>query len=493
MKKILLGFFLLFFAVTQSAMAGSLILANANIINPSLKGSFEPRLGYIIIEKNRIQKIGYEKLDAPPNSYVVDVKKSYVIPGLIDTHNHIDMVLGVNENEYIQYSKLIRAYQNQLPHSYLYFGYMTIVDVATSDKDVIEHFNSNLDHPDLFTCGGGVTALDGYPMNYLPKKSRYHYFPNFFIEANQKNFPSTIDPKQQTPDAIMKRILDARAVCVKIFYESGYGGITNLPLPSLENVKALVKLAHEHNLPVLMHANSVTAQEFALAAGVDIIAHGLWSWGPDEGKSGLPAAVQKVLDEIIAKKVNVQPTIQVINGLLALIDPNFLNDPQLPKVVPNSLLDWYKTSQGQWYRNLIVGNRPPADIKKVFQTLLDQVNRATDYLQKHQGNLLFGTDTPSGPTYGNPPGYNAYLEMQNWYHAQIPLIEILRAATIRNAVVFHLDKEYGSIEVGKIAHLVIMNKNPLKDISAYDSITSVILHGQIHNRSDFVANKEPLN
>ena len=102
---------------------------------------------------------------------------------------------------------------------------------------------------------------------------------------------------------------------------------------------------------------------------------------------------------------------------------------------------------------------------------------------------MFGTDTPSSPTYGNPPGYNGYLEMQEMANAGIPLNKILAMATIENAKAFHLQKRYGTVEVGKKANLLILNKNPLQDITAYNDIEQVIINGQSLNRKDLSAKK----
>ena len=99
------------------------------------------------------------------------------------------------------------------------------------------------------------------------------------------------------------------------------------------------------------------------------------------------------------------------------------------------------------------------------------------YLFDHGGNILFGTDTPSSPTYGNPPGYNGYLEMLEMQHAGIPLSKILAMATIENAKAFKLDKEYGTVETGKKANILILNKNPLQDVTAYNAIEQIVIHG----------------
>lgn len=477
--------FLLITLLSNVTTAADLIITNAKIIDP--EKSLKPMLGYIVIHDDKIEKISQGTIKIKSNTPVYDAKNQYLIPGLIDSHNHIDTVLGFNDQQQqISHLNLINDYRKQFPRSYLYFGYTTIIELATSNKKIIHLFNSNLIHPDLYTCGGGITVAHGYPMNYLPENIRF----NVLYEPNQKiQLPNSINPAQHTPSAIIKRIVNSHAICVKIFYEPGFDG-EKLPLPSLASVKEIVKLAHQHHLPVLMHANGYDSQKFFLQSGADIAAHGLWNWELYENQPGLPSPIKNILDQVIQKHLGYQPTMQVMKGLSASLNPAFLDDPQLANVVPASLLSWFKTKEGQWYSDLLTENTSKAVIEKIFQIKEDQLNRVVNYLQKNHANLLFGTDTPSSPTYANPPGYNGYLEMRDWYQAGVPLSDILIAATIRNAKFFHLEKKYGSVTPGKIANLIIMKKNPLQDIAAYDSITAVVLHGRVHDRSEFLANKK---
>ena len=100
------------------------------------------------------------------------------------------------------------------------------------------------------------------------------------------------------------------------------------------------------------------------------------------------------------------------------------------------------------------------------------------YLASKNADFLFGTDTPSGPTYGNLPGLNGYLEMQQLQKAGLSLAQIFKAATISNARRFKRDSQLGTIEPGKIANLVLLRKSPLESLDAYDSIVTVWVHGK---------------
>jgi imidazolonepropionase-like amidohydrolase len=110
------------------------------------------------------------------------------------------------------------------------------------------------------------------------------------------------------------------------------------------------------------------------------------------------------------------------------------------------------------------------------------------YLAANNANFLFGTDTPSAPTYGNLPGLNGYLEMQQLQKAGLSLAQIFEAATLSNAREFHLDSQLGTIAPGKIANLLLLDKSPLETLDAYDSIDTIWIHGKAVARESLVAN-----
>ena len=92
------------------------------------------------------------------------------------------------------------------------------------------------------------------------------------------------------------------------------------------------------------------------------------------------------------------------------------------------------------------------------------------------------------PTYGNLPGLNGYLEMQQLQQAGLSLEQIFRAATINNARMFKIDSQVGTIEPGKIANLVLLKKSPLESMDAYDSIVTIWVHGKQVSRDSLAAN-----
>jgi imidazolonepropionase-like amidohydrolase len=120
----------------------------------------------------------------------------------------------------------------------------------------------------------------------------------------------------------------------------------------------------------------------------------------------------------------------------------------------------------------------------------EQGMRALRYLQELGHPLLMGSDTPSAPTYGSQPGYDSYREMRLMAQSGVPLPAIFRAATINNARQFGLDKDYGTVEPGKTANLLLLTGNPLETMRAWSQIEKVILHGEVIERETLAADRE---
>lgn len=215
----------------------------------------------------------------------------------------------------------------------------------------------------------------------------------------------------------------------------------------------------------------------------------MWNWGDLDEKPDLPDEIKRLLDEIVEKRIGYQPTMQVLYGLEAYFDPDYLKNPAIAKVIPKSLADWFATPEGKWFgKELNDDGAPDAVVMGHLEHgPMRHVRQVVAYLASKHANFLFGTDTPSAPTYGNLPGLNGYLEMQQLQKAGMSLRQIFRAATISNARAFRLESQLGTIEPGKVANLVLLKNSPLESIEAYDSIRTVWVHGKEVSRESLAA------
>jgi imidazolonepropionase-like amidohydrolase len=430
-----------------------------------------------------------------PDTITIDGSGLFLAPGLIDSHVHLGEIPGMTPEQEAEHPEIAKAARDQIPHSYLLYGFTTLIDLISTPQSMARWKSHDI-VPDTYFCGGAA-LMDGYSMNYAPKPQRYQGWPYMLIEPGTQA-PDGIDPAMHTPQAVVSKMKADGAICVKTFFERGFGTDRNLPVPKLETIRGLVKAAHAAGMPVLMHANSDEAHSFGLDAGVDVLAHGLWNWNLENSKSSeVTPGVKKILDEELAREVGLQPTMQVLYGIRDVIDTSFLSDPRLLRVLPLSLIDWYRSPEGQWFHTAmsqdleLPADATPSQLEHAtegFGLVIDRSKHATAYMIARHGRVLFGTDTPSAPTYANPPGLNGWLEMHRLNEVGETPVQIFKSATLSNARALKLDRDIGSVEVGKRANLLLLRRDPTQTIDAYTDIAKLILNGRVLAPSELAAN-----
>jgi imidazolonepropionase-like amidohydrolase len=150
--------------------------------------------------------------------------------------------------------------------------------------------------------------------------------------------------------------------------------------------------------------------------------------------------------------------------------------------LPSTVIGYLRSAEGVKARTALVEEyrkaSPPPGFEPLLSAAIERTRATFKIMLQNHVPLLFGSDTPGVDGFGNPPGLNGRLELQNWADAGAPLSLILRAATLDNATAFGLEHDLGSIEVGKKADLLLLKENPLANVSAYDSIETIFLNGE---------------
>ena len=336
------------------AAARDLRIDHVTIVSPERLSPM--RDATVVIRDDRIVSITRHPssnfVRGPETTEVIDGKGLYLAPGLIDSHVHTSGVPGMSPEQEQAHPGIAQAARNQIPRSYLYFGFTTLIDLI-SVPEWIAQWNTHEVHPDLYFCGGAPIP-GGYPTGYVPKADLTRDFPYMIVErGDESKAPEGVDPAMHTPEAVITRMKADGALCVKTFYERGFGEVDEMPAPRLDTIRALVKAAHAVHMPVLIHANGTDAQEFAVQAGADIIAHGLWHWNREPQATDLTARARTILDSVLAAQMGWQPTMQVLYGERDLFDPSYLSGPTLTRVVPASALEWYASPEGQWFHDIL--------------------------------------------------------------------------------------------------------------------------------------------
>ena len=490
-----------------------IIINNIMVISANSEEVFSFE-GYVVIEGDRIAYSGRERPLVKGNFRELDGEGKYIISGLMDSHVHLANTAGFNGPLKNKYPELLDAYFEQLPRSYLYHGFTCLIDVNNYAPEVINEIKRSPVHPQIFTCGKQVQVMNDFEMEMEGTPMAKRYESNFLHDPYNKEvtIPDSIDLYEHTPEKIIDHIKNEEGIAVKVIYEDEASGlIVTWAKPSLGIITDLVKEAKKENLPVLIHGPSLEGHHIGLHSGVEILAHGLWNWTTDfEGEFEnlrLTTAHKEVLLGIAQKQLGYQLTARTILGEEDLILDVFLDDNNLEHVYPKEYLDVLKSKEGDWGRNKILGRgsflkrtnpsfynamraNHQEDVEmweSVFKLYRSRLDSVALFLSRHKANFIFGSDTPAMNMATNPPGYNGFLEMKQMHATGISLEQILRAATYNNAKAFHLESLYGGVERDKMANLLILKSNPLRDIDAYNDIETVIIAGEPVLREDLSA------
>lgn len=475
-------------SAAQRVVDRGIVIENVTLISPERT---RPLLhADVVIDDGQIVAVG-TNIVVGPHAQRINGSGRFLIPGLIDSHVHVGRSAALDDDAIGAHPELWAAYRAQVPRAYLAFGFTSVVDLDVTPADQA-WFRSTPLHPRFYSCGRGIKVAHGYMAFNVPLPSSPD-FPNLVYEPSEaEHWPKSLDPSDYTPERAVSRAADAGAICVKAFVESGFGTF-NWPYLHTDTLQKIQSAAKARKLVLIVHANGVDSWRSALDAHADIIAHGLWVWPGDSGNSVPPLAASNVIAAAARARTRVQPTLQTVAGERAMFDPTLLDDPRLTMALPSAVIAYLRSAEGVKARNSLLQEyrkaSPPPGFERLLSAAIERTQATFKIMLQDHVPLVFGSDTPGVEGFGNPPGLNGRLELQNWADAGAPLTLILRAATLDNAIALGLSDELGSIEPGKRADLLLLKENPLTNVSAYDSIETIFLNGQPVTREELRAHK----
>ncbi len=488
MKSVTVSFLIacLTAAMPMPSLADDLFIVDATVVSADRDTPLEDM--DILIRNGRIADIA-EHIAAPDGVEVLDADGRYVIPGLIDSHVHLYHATGLKRRYTERFDDLYSAYMIQMPKSYLYYGYTTLIEL-NADFETNDQVESSPLHPHLLHCGRGLVLPDGFMALDYPEGRIADEFPNFLYDHYRGGpLPDGAHTQDHSPDAVVEATAANGGICVKLYYEEALwspGGPPQFALPTKEIVRDVVRAAHDRNMTVMLHATAPRGHDFAMATGVDIVVHGLWEWpGVAFDEQAMPDSIADLVDREAASGMALQPTMRTLRNTASMFDPGLLEDPNLAHVLPGGYINYLRT-EAQQQRDLFLGifgslireDAGTDDMSELQGAFNSRYEALIGRMHKAGATLLLGSDTVVGGLgWGNPPGLNGYWEMQGWERAGIPLRDIFEAATLGNASAFGLD-DVGTVAEGKQADLLILGENPLETLAAYDSIETVILGGK---------------
>jgi imidazolonepropionase-like amidohydrolase len=168
------------------------------------------------------------------------------------------------------------------------------------------------------------------------------------------------------------------------------------------------------------------------------------------------------------------PTL-IVKQSLALIDTGMFDGDARLKYIPPEDLEFWKPE-----KNFLLRYRTAEYIeenKKRFQKETELVGA----LNRSGVKIMTGTDAPAPYVF---PGFAVHDELALLVRAGLTPFEALRAATRNPAEFLGALKSYGTVEKGKVADLVLLEANPLADISNTKRINSVVADGRYFSRNE---------
>jgi Tol biopolymer transport system component/imidazolonepropionase-like amidohydrolase len=231
--------------------------------------------------------------------------------------------------------------------------------------------------------------------------------------------------------------------------------------------KRVTEFAHARGIPVSSHEIYPAA-----GYGVDAVEHmGATSRrGYSPKLTALDRSYQDVIQLIAQSGMYATPTVSLHGGMFSLIstDSSFFNHWQFKTFYSEKLRSELKASAGR----RTAGPDTYTNIEKSLLALMRAGARLTP-----------GTDSPITPS-----GLSYHAELQSWVAAGLSPFETLRSATLWSAEEVGVGKDLGTVEVGKLADLVIVDGDPLRQIQDVLRVKMVVRNGEVLDKEALTKN-----
>ena len=373
----------------------------------------------VLIDGDRIIAAGPRAtIKIPDGAKVVDVTGKFLLPGLWDMHAHF--------------------YQSEFGPTYLAAGITSVRDVGNDIE-----FATTLRDAAKEKLGLGPRMLLA---GYIDGKTEYH----------------TFDVEVETPE-------EARAAVQK-YKDAGYEQIKIRDNVKLETLRVICAEAHRLGMTVTGHVPKGFNVLQAVEAGMDQINHvnfvetGIF---PKRDRDS-PATT------INLNALNVTNTLKFFKEHGTVIDPTdaVLELMLRPLNIPIESFEPGVTKVPAELKTQINKKGQPAELAEAVRMVVDVWLKITGALQHAGVPIVAGTDV-------GVPGHTLHRELELYVKAGLTPLEAIQAATIVPARVMKLDNEVGAIEAGKRADLIVLDANPIDNISNIRRIKFVITQGRL--------------
>ncbi|HQV59226.1 MAG: amidohydrolase family protein [Chitinophagaceae bacterium] len=383
----------------------------------------------IVVEKNKIITVQNGFTTAGTSDKTIDLKTKTVTPGWIDMHVHMEF--ETNPNRYVEVftsNPADYAFQSvKYAEVTLMAGFTTVRDLGGSGVNISLRNAINkgiIKGPRVYTAGKSIATTGGHadPTNGYRKE----------LMGDPGPAEGVANGAEECRQAVRQRYKDGSDL-IKI---TATGGVLSVaksgknPQFFEDEIDAIVKTAKDYGFKVAVHAHGEEGMKRAIRAGVNSIEHG-----------------------------------------------TFMDD---------EAIELFK-KHGTWYVPTITAGKavgdsakipgyyPPVVVPKALETG-PQIQKTFAKAYKAGVKIAFGTDAG---VYKH--GMN-WLEFGYMIEAGMTPMDAIRSATISAADLLGEKDKLGSIEAGKLADIVAVDGDPLKDAKSFGKVVFVMKDGMVYKQ-----------
>ena len=279
---------------------------------------------------------------------------------------------------------------------------------------------------------------------------------------------------------------------IREFAKAGYQQIKLYSSIKPEWVKPLIDEAKVNGLRVAGHIPAFMTATQAINAGYNEVTHAnmllLNFFGdtvdtrsplrftlPAEKAASLDLnsdAVKEFISLLKRKNVAVDPTVGIFESMFTARDKQI--DRGMLPIVDHLPLNWQRNIRAGG------GGLPVSEgMDETYRRSYEVILKLTKLLYDNGIPILAGTD--------DLPGFSLHRELELYVQAGIPANKVLQLATLGAAQYAGKQKEYGSISVGKKADFVLVDGDPVKDISVLRKARLVVSGGKVYDPAKLYA------
>jgi imidazolonepropionase-like amidohydrolase len=389
----------------------------------------------MIVDNGRITWVGpATQLKAPAGAETIDLTGKFVMPGIINLHGHLGNTVDLQQDAkfYTRDSVLKNL------ATYASYGVTTVLSLGT-DQDLIfgirdEQRAGRPAVTRVYTAGQGLMLKGGYGglAGVTPGVSTA-------AEAN----------------AAVERLAAKHVDIVKFWMDDHLGAFQKMPY---DIAKAIIDTAHKHQLPVAAHIFYLEDARKLTEFGVEGLAHSVRDKDVD---ASLIESMKKHGTWQLAATLSREASMFVYAKT-----PAFASDPFFTRGVSAGVV---QTLRSAAYQKTAAADPHMPEYPKFLETAKRNLKALAD------AGVPYGFGTDSGPP-GRFPGYFEQWELELMVEAGLTPMQAITAATGR-AAQFLRAKDLGTLEAGKWADLVVLDRNPIQEIRNSRSIRDVYIAG----------------